>query len=293
MIHANVETIPATILTRPRRQGAENRRSPRYPHVSHASRRKRSTAAQAGTARMRRAAVESRFARPDPDAWVGPCFMVDVKRLQSALREPMLQCSENAAASENSRSMERCVYGLHRKHKTTVPEIRGRKGGVPLVCLTAYTTPMARLLDSHVDLLLVGDSLAMVIYGHASTLSVTLETMIAHGGAVVRGSELSVRDRRHAVRQLSGNAGARVSQRGPRHGGIGLRRRKARGWRRDGRDHRISHRPRNSGSGTHRPHAAVGPHRRRLPGARARAPRTRPASWTTPRRSRTQARSRW
>ena len=117
--------------------------------------------------------------------------MVDVKRLQSALREPMLQCSENAAAAENSRSMERCVYGLHRKHKTTVPEIRGRKGGVLLVCLTAYTTPMARLLDSHVDLLLVGDSLAMVIYGHASTLSVTLETMIAHGGAVVRGSELS------------------------------------------------------------------------------------------------------
>ena len=64
MIHANVETIPATILTRPRRQGAENRRSTGYPHVSHASRRKRSTAARAGAARMRRAAVESRFAKP-------------------------------------------------------------------------------------------------------------------------------------------------------------------------------------------------------------------------------------
>lgn len=60
------------------------------------------------------------------------------------------------------------------------------KGGKPIVCLTAYTASNARLLDPHVDLLLVGDSLGMVIYGFDNTLSVTLDMMIAHGAAVVR-----------------------------------------------------------------------------------------------------------
>ncbi len=63
-----------------------------------------------------------------------------------------------------------------------------RKGGGPYVCLTAYTTPMARLLDPHADLLLVGDSLGMVLYGLETTLPVTLEMMIAHGAAVMRGA---------------------------------------------------------------------------------------------------------
>jgi len=73
-----------------------------------------------------------------------------------------------------------------------VPDIRARKGKEPLVCLTAYTAPIAKLLDPHVDLLLVGDSLAMVVYGMDSTLGVTLDMMIAHGAAVVRGSYHSV-----------------------------------------------------------------------------------------------------
>ena len=60
------------------------------------------------------------------------------------------------------------------------------KGGPPLVGLTAYTAPIARLLDPHVDFLLVGDSLGMVVYGFDSTLPVTVEMMIAHGAAVVR-----------------------------------------------------------------------------------------------------------
>ena len=72
--------------------------------------------------------------------------------------------------------------------RVTIPDIRAMKGGVPLVCLTAYTAPMARLLDPHVDMLLVGDSLGMVIYGRPSTLSVTLEMMIAHGAAVAGAS---------------------------------------------------------------------------------------------------------
>ncbi|WP_159347954.1 3-methyl-2-oxobutanoate hydroxymethyltransferase [Roseomonas harenae] len=76
-----------------------------------------------------------------------------------------------------------------RGKRLTVPAIQARKGGTPLVCLTAYTTPMARALDPHVDILLVGDSLGMVLYGFDSTLPVTLDMMINHGAAVVRGSE--------------------------------------------------------------------------------------------------------
>ncbi|MBS7810325.1 3-methyl-2-oxobutanoate hydroxymethyltransferase [Roseococcus sp. XZZS9] len=78
-----------------------------------------------------------------------------------------------------------------RAKRISTPQIRARKGGEPIVSLTAYTTQMARLLDPHCDLLLVGDSLGMVIYGFESTLSVTLDMMIAHGAAVVRGAERS------------------------------------------------------------------------------------------------------
>jgi 3-methyl-2-oxobutanoate hydroxymethyltransferase len=71
--------------------------------------------------------------------------------------------------------------------RRTIPSIRAQKSGMPLVCLTAYTARSAELLDPHVDLLLVGDSLGMVVYGMDSTLAVTMEMMIAHGAAVVRG----------------------------------------------------------------------------------------------------------
>ena len=73
--------------------------------------------------------------------------------------------------------------------RVTVPELRDRKGGEPIVVLTAYTAPQAKILDPHVDMLLVGDSLGMVVYGLESTLGVTLDMMIAHGAAVRRGSE--------------------------------------------------------------------------------------------------------
>jgi 3-methyl-2-oxobutanoate hydroxymethyltransferase len=62
------------------------------------------------------------------------------------------------------------------------------KGGPPIVGLTAYTAPIARLLDPHVDFLLVGDSLGMVVYGFETTLPVTLDMMLAHGAAVMRAS---------------------------------------------------------------------------------------------------------
>ena len=73
--------------------------------------------------------------------------------------------------------------------RVSIPDLVARKGKDKIVCLTAYTTPMARALDPHVDLLLVGDFLGMVIYGFESTLPVTLDMMVMHGAAVRRGSE--------------------------------------------------------------------------------------------------------
>lgn len=66
-------------------------------------------------------------------------------------------------------------------------DIAAMKGRAPIVCLTAYTTPMARLVDAHCDVALVGDSLGMVLHGMPSTLGVTMEMMILHGQAVARG----------------------------------------------------------------------------------------------------------
>ena len=73
-------------------------------------------------------------------------------------------------------------------HKSRLPvnEILGPKGGAPIVGLTAYTAPVAKRLDRHVDFMLVGDSLAMVLYGMTTTRDIDLETMIRHGRAVAR-----------------------------------------------------------------------------------------------------------
>jgi 3-methyl-2-oxobutanoate hydroxymethyltransferase len=75
-----------------------------------------------------------------------------------------------------------------RPARLTVPDIIGRKRLEPIVMLTAYTARMAALLDRHCDVLLVGDSVAQTVYGLPTTLPVTLDMMIAHGAAVVRGS---------------------------------------------------------------------------------------------------------
>ena len=69
----------------------------------------------------------------------------------------------------------------------TASDIRARKGAGPLVCLTAYTTPVAQLADADCDLVLVGDSVGMVLHGLPSTLGVTMEMMVLHGRAVARG----------------------------------------------------------------------------------------------------------
>ena len=73
--------------------------------------------------------------------------------------------------------------------RLAAPDIRARKGGEPIVCLTAYDAPTAALLDDHCDLLLVGDSVGMVVHGMPNTVGVTLEMMILHGQAVMRGSK--------------------------------------------------------------------------------------------------------
>src|SRR5690606_9664794 len=76
-----------------------------------------------------------------------------------------------------------------RKKRLSPRAITALKGERPIVSLTSYTTPMTRLLDPHCDLLLVGDSLGMVLYGMDSTLNVSMDMMIAHGQAVMRGAE--------------------------------------------------------------------------------------------------------
>ena len=70
------------------------------------------------------------------------------------------------------------------RRRITAPAIRARKGGEPIVALTSYHAHTARLADPHVDILLVGDSVGMVLYGHGSTIPVTLEMMIVHGRVV-------------------------------------------------------------------------------------------------------------
>jgi len=72
--------------------------------------------------------------------------------------------------------------------RITAPQITARKNGDPIVCLTAYDAPTAELLDAHCDLILVGDSVGMVVHGLTTTVGVTLEMMIMHGQAVMRGA---------------------------------------------------------------------------------------------------------
>jgi 3-methyl-2-oxobutanoate hydroxymethyltransferase len=72
--------------------------------------------------------------------------------------------------------------------RLSTPDITARKGKEPIVCLTAYTAPIAEILDEVCDLLLVGDSVGMVMHGLPTTVGVTMEMMILHGQAVMRAS---------------------------------------------------------------------------------------------------------
>ena len=70
--------------------------------------------------------------------------------------------------------------------RKTIYDIQAKVGNEKITCLTAYTAPMARLLDEHIDILLVGDSLGMVLYDYENTLPVTLDQMIEHTKAVIK-----------------------------------------------------------------------------------------------------------
>ncbi len=74
--------------------------------------------------------------------------------------------------------------------RITIPEIQARKGQEPIVALTAYDVVSAKLAEeAGVELLLVGDSAAMVVLGHEDTLPITMEEMLVFARAVARGSE--------------------------------------------------------------------------------------------------------
>jgi 3-methyl-2-oxobutanoate hydroxymethyltransferase len=84
------------------------------------------------------------------------------------------------------------VSGEFSFKRVTAPDIAKRKGGAPIVALTAYHAHTARIIDPYVDMLLVGDSLGMVMHGYETTVPVPLELMIMHAQAVVRGSSRSL-----------------------------------------------------------------------------------------------------
>ncbi len=84
------------------------------------------------------------------------------------------------------------MSATHTNKALSAPDISARKGGEPIVCLTAYTTPLARIVDRHCEVILVGDSVGMVLHGLPSTVGVTLDMMIMHGKAVDRGAEQSL-----------------------------------------------------------------------------------------------------
>jgi len=81
------------------------------------------------------------------------------------------------------------MYADKQIRRNNIRDIIKLKGVRPVVSLTAYTAPMAARLDPHVDFLLVGDSLAMVLYGMESTIGISLDVMIEHTKAVMRGSQ--------------------------------------------------------------------------------------------------------
>jgi len=94
-------------------------------------------------------------------------------------------------------------------------EITAMKGRAPVVCLTAYTTPVARLADASCDVLLVGDSLGMVLHGLPSTLGVTMEMMILHGQAVAE--EGPAQAFRNAARLMAETGAGAVKLEGGQH----------------------------------------------------------------------------
>ncbi|MBL7056312.1 3-methyl-2-oxobutanoate hydroxymethyltransferase, partial [Candidatus Woesearchaeota archaeon] len=74
--------------------------------------------------------------------------------------------------------------------KQTIETIKAMKGSIKITMLTAYDYPTAKLQDeAGIDIILIGDSLGMVVLGYENTLSVTMDDMMRHTGAVARGAK--------------------------------------------------------------------------------------------------------
>ena len=76
--------------------------------------------------------------------------------------------------------------------KITIDKIIKKKNKIPITCLTAYSNTIAKIADKYCDIILVGDSLGMVLYGMKTTREVKIETMILHGKAVKNSTKKSL-----------------------------------------------------------------------------------------------------
>ena len=173
-----------------------------------------------------------------------------------------------AAGSRVCPGRRRCRDGRFFPADDRVRVSLARKGAEPpLVMVTAYDAPSARTVDAAgADMILVGDSLAMVVLGYDDTLQVTTADMAHHVAAVARTQSERARRRRPAVAQLPREPRGDRAQRGvarARGRRRGEARRRPQAHRRGAGDPRR----RDPGDGPHRPHAAVDPRARRLQGA--------------------------
>lgn len=75
------------------------------------------------------------------------------------------------------------------KQRISIEDILKKKDQDKIICLTAYSFPIAKILDEHCDVILVGDSLGMAVYGYPDTVDVSLDLMINHGKAVVKATK--------------------------------------------------------------------------------------------------------
>ena len=124
------------------------------------------------------------------------------------------------------------------RQKITVASLREKKlQHEPITCLTAYDYASARLVDeAGIDIVLVGDSLAMTMLGYENTLSVTIDEMLHHTRAARRGVKNALAGRRHALRLLPCQPGRGGSQCSSLHQGSGRRGREDRGRRKSAAD---------------------------------------------------------
>ena len=76
--------------------------------------------------------------------------------------------------------------------KITIKKIQKKKNKTPIVCLTAYSKTIAQIADKYCDIILVGDSLSMVLYGMKTTRNIKIETMILHAKTVKNYSKRSL-----------------------------------------------------------------------------------------------------